>query len=138
MLTIDANIWVGAFDPKDAFHDSSAKLLEEVVPQGLALHAPTFLLVEVPCALIRRMGDASLGSQIAARLRQLPTLTLHPVDEALLERALTLGAEASLRGADLLYLATARLAGAPLLTWDGELLARTDAQTPDQWMAANS
>jgi predicted nucleic acid-binding protein len=58
-------------------------------------------------------------------------------DAALLAQALLAGTTAFLRGADALFLATARAAGATLVSWDDELLQRGGAVTPSDWTAAN-
>lgn len=136
MLTLDANVWVAAFDPKDRFHGPSVAFLRAVALQRVRLHAPAFLVLEVACAVARRAGDAGAGRAAAERLRRHPLLTLHPLERRLLSRARSLGIERLLRGADALYAATATLSRSPLVSWDEELVARAGAVTPEEWQAA--
>ena len=135
MLTIDANVWVAASDPRDRFRDSSVAFLRAVAERDLALHGPAFLVNEIGCALARRAGDSVVGVLAAERLRSHPSLTLHPLDETLLALALDIGVRRLLRAADALYVATSLLAKAPLITWDEELVRRAGAMTPESWLA---
>lgn len=135
MLTIDANVWVAALDPRDRFRDSSLAFLRAVAERGLEFHAPVFLINEVGCALARRAGDSAVGLSAAERLRNHPSLTLHALDEPLLALAMDIGVRQMLRAVDALYAATSALAKAPLISWDAELVSRAGAVTPESWLA---
>lgn len=135
MLTIDANVWVAASDPRDRFRDSSVAFLRAVAERDLELHGPAFLINEVGCALARRTGDGTVGILAAERLRSHPSLTLHGMDEPLLALAMDIGVRQLLRATDALYAATAVLTRAPLISWDAELVSRAGAVTPDGWLA---
>lgn len=137
MLTLDASIWVAAFDPQDRFHAVSAGFLRALAQHRLRIHGPAFVLVETACALARRARSAATGRAALERLRLHPTLVLHPVNERLLASAQDLGLRQLLRGADALYAATAALLNAPLVSWDEELVDRASAVTPEQWMAGH-
>jgi predicted nucleic acid-binding protein len=137
MLTVDANIWVAAFDPLDRFHHHSRDFLAAVTQQGIALAGPTFVLVEVACALVRRAQNPATGKVAFERLRLHPLLRLQPLDDALLARAAELGVERLVRGADALYAATAQLHQGQLISWDDELIRCVGAITPADWLAAN-
>lgn len=136
MLTIDANVWVAAFDPHDAFHKPSAAFLREVARRRLPLNGPAVTLVEIGCALSRRTRDAAFARAASERARGYPLLTLTPMDEQTLTKALETGARLALRGADALYAVTAALTGATLISWDAELATRAGALTPEVWMSA--
>lgn len=135
MLTIDANVWVAALDPRDRFRDSSVAFLRAVAERDLEPHAPVFLINEVGCALARRAGDSAVGISAVERLRRHPSLTLHALDEPLLSLARDIGVRQMLRAADALYAATSVLAKAPLISWDAELVSRAGAVTPESWLA---
>jgi len=135
MLTVDASVWVAAFDPRDRYHTVSARFLRAIAQRRLRLHGPAFVLLETACALARRAGSAATGRAALERLRLHPMLALHPVNERLLASGQDLGLRQLLRGADALYAATAVLLNAPLVSWDEELVDRADAVTPEQWMA---
>jgi len=134
VLTLDANIWVAAFDPRDRFHQRSAVFLRAVALKGLRLHGPAFVALEVACALARRAGDPAVGGIAHERLRTHPALLLHPMDDRCLSTAHEIGVRRLLRGADALYAATANLLDAPLVSWDDEMVQRAGACTPDTWL----
>ena len=138
MLTLDANIWVAAFDRRDRFHQKSAAFLTVVASKDLRLHGPAFVTLEVACALARRADDSAVGVVVEQKLRAHPALALHPVDDRLLDAARDLGTDLLLRAADALYAATASITASPLVTWDDELVQRAGALTPDAWLAANT
>jgi predicted nucleic acid-binding protein len=137
MLTLDANIWVAAYDPRDPFHEKSVAFLYAVTQQRLRLHAPAFMIVEATCALSRRAQNSTAGQAVLQQLRAQPLLVLHPLDELLLATATQLGIQQLLRGADALYAATAAMLNAPLISWDTELVHRAGAITPADWLAAH-
>jgi predicted nucleic acid-binding protein len=137
MLTLDANIWIAAYDPQDRFHTQSAAFLSTVSKRRLRLYGPAFVVVEAACALARRTQSQTAGETVLQRLCTHPQLVLHPLDEQLLRTAGQLGVRQFLRGADALYAATAALLSAPLISWDDELLKRAGAITPTDWLAAN-
>lgn len=137
MLTLDANVWIAVYDPRDHFHAPSVAFLFAATRQVLGLNGPAFVLVEAGCALARRAQSAAAGQAALERLRLHPLLSLQPLDEALLEVAARLGVQQLLRGADALYAATAEISGAQLVSWDEELIRRAGAITPTDWLAAN-
>lgn len=138
MLTLDANIWVSAFDPREGFHAQSAAFLAHVARQGLALHGPATVPLEVACAMRRRLRQNAQADDVVGRLRAHPSLVLHPITDRLLDRALALGVERQLRAMDALYAATAALMHAPLISWDSELIQRAGALSPSTWMAGRA
>jgi predicted nucleic acid-binding protein len=135
MLTIDANIWVAAYDPRDRFHEASMAFLRAVSQRELALNGPAFVILETACALARRTNSAAASEAVIANLRAHPRLHLEAVNEALLSLACEIGSRQRLRGADALYVATAALLGSTLISWDNPLIRRADAITPTSWLA---
>lgn len=138
MLTLDANIWIAAFDWQDRFHQESTAFLHAVARHHLRLHGPALVVLEAACALARRARSVATGQAALERLRAHPALVLHPMDARLLSVAQDLGLRRLLRGTDALYAATATLANAPLVSWDDELVSRADAITPDRWLAEHA
>lgn len=138
MLTLDANIWVAAYDPTNRFHADSVRFLRVVAQQTRQLTCPAFLVVEISCALARRTQNAAAGQAVVERLRKHPALTLLPVSDGLLAPATHLGTQNLLRAADALYAATAELSASQLVSWDGELVRRAGAVTPVEWLAIHA
>ena len=135
MLTIDAGVWIAVYDPRDSFHHASAMFLTTVAERRFALYGPAFVMVEVGCAVARRLLDVQEGSKAVEQLNTYPLLTLLPINERLISTAVDLGIRYRVRGADALYVAAAALANAPLVTWDAELIRRAGAITPSDWLA---
>jgi predicted nucleic acid-binding protein len=137
-VAVDASVWVAAAEASDRFNPQSRAFLTRSVQRGVRLVIPTFALVEVACALARRRGEAGPARQLT-RLMLAPSRVEHiPVEADLVQRALQLGPESGLRGADALYVAAAQRTGATLVSWDRELIERAGAQTPAAWLAANA
>ena len=137
MLTLDANIWIAAYDPRDRFHEQSTAFLFSAIQRRLRLYGPAFVLVEAACALARRAQSSTAGDTALERLSTNSLLVLHPLDDYLLATAAQLGVRQLLRGAGALYAATAAIHGAQLVSWDDELVRRAGAVTPATWLAAN-
>ncbi len=134
MLTIDANVWVSAFDPHNHFHGASRDFLAVALEQGLSFTGPAFVLVEVACAIARRGRDARAGRAARDELLANPRLVLEPLTGAFLSAAARLGADLQLRSGDTLYAAAAELTRAPLVSWDDELIRRAGGVTPATWL----
>lgn len=134
MLTVDASVWVAAFDPRDRHHGVAIEFLRVVADRRLRLNAPALLVVETACALSRLFRSAAMGLLVADKLRAHPTLHLVPLRDELGQAAVDLGTGSFLRGADAFYAATARATNGRLISWDRELVERASATTPDDWL----
>jgi len=134
-VVVDASVWVSALVPSDVHHAASRRWLEARLREGTPLVAPVILLAEVGGAVARRTGDIALGRQAVDMLLAFPTLRLAPVDDRLGSEAALLATQLHLRGVDAVYVATAILVGAPLVTWDVEQRKRAisviQAYAPD-------
>lgn len=135
MLTVDASVWVSAGNPNDMFAERSREFLAAAAQQGEIFCAPSFVEVEVACALARRWQNAEAGREWAKSIRMKPGITAVPIDAALLTFAVHLGTKLLLRAGDALYVAVSMINSAPLVTWDTELIQRAGALTPSDWLA---
>lgn len=138
MLTVDASVWVAAGNPNDIFAERSREFLAVAARQGEIFCAPSFVEVEVACALARRWQDSEAGREWVRSILVKPGITTVPVDAALLAFALYLGPKFLLRAGDALYVAVSMIYSAPLVTWDTELIQRAGAITPSDWLAKNA
>lgn len=140
LLTIDSSVFVSAARPSERGHLASTTFLEWVRRTRPRLFLPTLVMAEVAAALSRTGSDAALAQQYALAISQLPNAVLVPLDEGLAGQAAALGAQHRLRGADAVYLATAALFAAQLITLDREQLERcsviVQALTPTDFMRA--
>jgi predicted nucleic acid-binding protein len=136
--TVDASVWVSAFDSTDRFHAESAVFLRHLALRSVIAHAPAILILEIGCALARRCADPATGLEAATRLEENRMLKLEALGRSLLAEALRLGTHGRLRAADALYAATAALRTAGVLvSWDKDLIDRAGAVTPAEWLAAH-
>jgi predicted nucleic acid-binding protein len=138
MLTIDANVWVAAADRNDEFYMVSRTFLLAVARQQLRIYLPAFAHIEIACALARRRRNAAAGERLANALLVSASVVHVALDLPFLAYAMRVGTRDFLRGADALYVATAELNHARLVSWDEELAQRAAAITPNNWLAANS
>ena len=123
-MVIDASVWVSFFVPTDKFHAQTVAWLEAMLTGGDSLIAPTLLLPEVAGAVARASHSAYLGKETAQQILLWPHLRLVPLDEKLMLLAIELASALHTKGADAIYVATARMEGVPLITWDIEQRTR--------------
>lgn len=121
---MDASVWVNGFDQREEGHQISRQVLELLKAQRLPVIVPTLVLVEVAGAISRTRQTPQQAQEFTVALRNLPNVTLLPLDEALTQRALALAAQHGLRGADAVYAAAAVQSGSALITLDHEHLTR--------------
>jgi predicted nucleic acid-binding protein len=122
MYTVDASVWVNAFDQREPGHLVSRQFLEVVRVQALPIIVPNVMLVEVAGAISRTRRAPAQAQAFATALRRLPHVTVRVLDEGCALHALTLAAQHGLHGADAVYAAVAREAGSTLVTLDNEHL----------------
>ena len=124
MYTIDASVWVNAFDQREPGHLVSRQFLEVLRVQALPVIVPNLVLIEVAGAISRTRRTPAQAQAFAIALSRLPHVTVSLLDDVLAVQALTLAAQYGLRGADAVYAAVARAVGSTLVTLDNEHLTR--------------
>ncbi|MGE3541331.1 MAG: type II toxin-antitoxin system VapC family toxin [Candidatus Tectimicrobiota bacterium] len=124
MYTVDASVWVNAFDQREPGHHVSRHFLELVRGHALPIIVPNLMLVEVAGAISRTRQAPEQAQAFALALRRLPHVTVRVLDEGGALHALTLAARHGLRGADAVYAAVAHETGSTLVTLDNEHLTR--------------
>jgi predicted nucleic acid-binding protein len=120
IFTLDASVFLNAFNPYEVGHQESHRLLEALQEGAVPIVAPTLLLPEVAAAVSRGRGDEDLAREFAAALSRLPHLVLVPLDAALAGQAVDVAAQYRLRGSDAVYAAVALRFGSTLITLDAE------------------
>jgi predicted nucleic acid-binding protein len=98
--------------------------MADALAAGAHFIAPWLLLLEVAGALSRRSGDPTMASQAVRFMLQTGSLHLLVPDRDLWSLAADSAAELGLRGADALYVATARQLDQPLVTLDRDQARR--------------
>ena len=124
LLTIDSSVFVSAARPSEIGNAESTAFLIWVRNARPRLFLPTLVLAEVAAALSRTGSEAGLAQQYAMAVGQLPNTVMVALDEGLARQSAALGAQHRLRGADAVYLASAALFAAELVTLDREQLER--------------
>ena len=138
--TIDASVFVNAFNPHEAGHTESLRLLATIQEHGDPVIAPTLLVPDIASAVARASGDGPGALRYARATSALPHLTLVALTSALARQAAELSADHRLRGADAIYLAVARRYATTLVSRDDEQRARgatiAKCQTPEEALNA--
>src|SRR5947207_1642999 len=106
--TVDASVFVNAFNPHEEGHAESLRLLAMIQESGDPIIAPTLLVPEIASAVARATDDTTGARRYASATGGLPHLTLVPLTPAMATHAAELAAFHRLRGADALYVAVAR------------------------------
>lgn len=125
--TIDASVFLNAFNPAEAGHAESHQLLALLQAQALPIMVPTLVLPEVAATISRVHGDARLARTFADQLSRLPHVMLITLDQLLAQQAAEAAAQHRLRGSDAVYAAVALRFGAVLVTLDREQHDRVTA-----------
>jgi predicted nucleic acid-binding protein len=138
--TVDASVFVNAFNPHEEGHGQSLQILSAIQERGDPVIVPTLLLPEIASAVARATDDTAGALQYAAATAALPHLTLIPLTAAVARQALDLAANHRLRGADAVYVAVARRYGTTIVSRDDEQRTRGGAvvpcQTPEEALRA--
>jgi predicted nucleic acid-binding protein len=124
LITVDSSVFVSAARPSEAGFQESTAFFEWVRRARPRLFLPTIVIVETAAALGRTGSQESIAHQYGLAIGQLPNTFLVTLDEGLARQAAAFGARYKLRGADAVYLATASLFAAELVTLDKEQLER--------------
>ena len=119
-FTIDASVFLNAFNPYETGHSDSQRLLAHLQAQAWPIVVPTLLLPEVSAAICRGRDDPTLARGFVAALRRLPHMVWVSLDDLLAQQAAEVAAECRLRGSDAVYAAVALRFGSTLITLDRE------------------
>ena len=125
--TVDASVFLNAFNPSEAGHAASHRFLEYLRSEAIPTIAPTLLLPEVAATIKRGRGDERLAREFAAALVHLPHLVFVPLDQALAQKAAEVAARHGLRGSDAVYATVAMRFGSALVTLDRDQRERVGA-----------
>jgi predicted nucleic acid-binding protein len=134
--TVDASVFVNAFNPHEDGHAESLAILAAIQEHGDPVIVPTLLLPEVASAVARASDDSAGAVQYAGATAALAHLTIVALTSTMARQAAELAAVHRLRGADSVYVAVARRYGTTLVTRDEEQRSRASAvitcQTPEE------
>ena len=135
MAVVDASVTASAMIVTDSLHDPGLRWWRAAHERGQTVHAPAILVSEVTAAVRRLTGDAGQSHGALQSLTADRNLQLIDCDVALCTRAAELAADLGLKGCDSLYVALAERLGEPLVTFDGEQLARAAGVITVTWPA---
>ena len=140
IFTIDASVFVNAFNPYEEGHTTSRQFMRLVHDGPVPVIVPLLLLPELAAAIGRGRQDANLAQEFAREVRELAHFTFVDIDETLAWQSVDVAAHQRLRGSDAVYAAVARRYNTTLVTLDQEQYARVGnvvtAQTPGEAVAA--
>ena len=125
--TVDASVFLNAFNPYEVGHEDSHRFLSRLQEQAIPMIVPTLLLPEVAAAVSRGREDEALSREFTVTLSRLPHLTMISLDSSLAFQAADLAAQYRLRGSDAVYAAVALRFGSTLVTLDQEQRQRVAA-----------
>jgi len=125
--TIDASVFVNAFNPHEEGHEESLATLTAIQERGDPVIVPTLLLPEIAAAVARASDDSDGALAYANATASLPNLTLVSLTPTMARQAAELAAAHRLRGADSIYVAVARRYGTTLVSRDDEQRVRGSA-----------
>jgi len=118
LYTVDASVFLNAFNPYEEGHETSRQFLAYLQEQAVPIIVPTLLLPEVAAAIRRGRGDANLSREFVAALGRLSHLVWVSLDTALARQSADAATQYRLRGSDAIYAAVAQRFGSVLVTLD--------------------
>ncbi len=122
--TIDASVFVNAFNSYELGHANSYRFLAYIKTQAFPIIVPTLVLPEVAAAIGRGSRNATLARKLVNAVGRLPNLIMVSLDDGLAQYAADVAADYRLRGSDAVYVAVALRFGSTLVTLDQEQAAR--------------
>ena len=137
-LVIDASVWVSAADATDGLSELSRAFLSLAVAREHPIALPEIAELEIACALARRLRSPEHGRRLTDRMLESPLVATHSLNRAMLRQAIQIGTRDFLRSGDALYAALAERMKGELVSWDGELIDRAGALTPQGWIGRHS
>jgi predicted nucleic acid-binding protein len=123
-FTVDASVFVNAFNPHESGHAASLAFLSAIHRQSDPVIVPALLLVEVAFAVARASDDTEGALAYAESIAALPHVSLITLTSPLARQGASLAATHRLRGADAVYVAVARRYGTVLVSRDREQRTR--------------
>jgi predicted nucleic acid-binding protein len=126
-FTVDASVFVNAFNPHETGHAASLMFLTALQQRGDPVIVPALLLVEIASAVSRATDDTEAALAYAHSIEGLSHVSLVPLTLALARQAAAIAATRRLRGADAVYVSVARRYGTVLVSRDREQMARGSA-----------
>jgi predicted nucleic acid-binding protein len=133
-LVVDASVWVSAADRTDPFSVHSRAFLTAVAEDARAIALHAYAPVEIACALGRRLRNADRAKALTIGLLQSPLIEAHPISPSLLEKTVEIGTRDFLGAGDALYSALSEMVGGETISWDDDLVLRSGALTPVEWL----
>ena len=134
--TVDASVFVNAFNPHEDGHGDSLAILAAMQEAGDPIIVPTLLVPEVASAVARASDDRTGALEYSNATAGLPHVTLVSLTPTMARQAAELGATHRLRAADAVYIAVARRYGTVVVSRDDEQRSRGSAvvtcQTPQE------
>lgn len=135
-FTVDASVFVNAFNAHEEGHEASFQVLAAIRERGHPIIGPTLVLPEIASAVARASDDSAGALRYANATAALAHLSLISLTSSLAAQAAELASTHRLRGADALYLAVARRYATIVVSRDAEQRARGAAvarcQTPEE------
>jgi predicted nucleic acid-binding protein len=137
--SVDASVFVNAFNPHETGHAASLAALTAIQERGDPIVVPALLLTEVASAVARANDDTAGTMEYVDAIAGLPNVTLVTLTPAVARQAADLAATHRLRGADAVYVAVSLRYGTVLVTRDDEQRKRGAAavtcRTPEEALA---
>jgi predicted nucleic acid-binding protein len=137
--TIDASVFLNAFNRNERDHAESVRLLAAIQKAGDPVIVPALVVAEIGSAIARTTSDRDTALIYASATASLPHVTLIPVTVAMAMDTADIAATYRLRGSDASYVAVGERFATTLVSLDQEHLTRgariATCQTPQQALA---
>ncbi|OGS28258.1 MAG: hypothetical protein A2297_10190 [Elusimicrobia bacterium RIFOXYB2_FULL_48_7] len=120
MYCLDASVIVNSFFPKEQNSQFSSKLMQNIRVSQAVVYLPEIVLPEISSAIARGTDNPELAMEFVEQILKVPTFIFIPVERDISFLASEIAAECRLKGADSIYVATAKYFDVPLVTLDSD------------------
>jgi predicted nucleic acid-binding protein len=128
--TVDASVFLNAFNPREAHHAASFQLIAQMQARAVPIIVPTLLLPEIAGTIARGSRDPELALRFAHSLCRLRHMILVSLDTETAQQAADVASRYRLRGSDAVYAAVALRFATTLVTLDQEQRQRVSPVLP--------
>jgi len=137
--TIDASVFLNAFNLQELGHSESQRFLAALETAGDPVIVPTLIVAEIASTIARTYNDRDRALIHASAIASLPHLTLVPMNETMVMETADIAATYRLRAADASYVVVAEKYATRLISRDREQLTKGSrvaiCETPEQALA---
>ena len=126
-LTIDSSVIIASLLENEPRHGEAMQIWDAVIVGGDVAIMPYSVFVEVVAAIRRRTGSEELANEVKEELLKIENVSFVILDQKAAEDAADIAIQKGVRGMDALVMQTAKEYETELVTFDDEMMKKSQA-----------